>query len=163
LYSVIEDIISRAIPLWNLTLTPLKAKYLRYHRIQYSDTGREGFDEDEGETEELSQPEPGPFQPPSVPDHMTPSFFDNGELKPEKSVDLKRDYKGLQVIVKLANIHLSRNIFDDTLLYRTNIYVPLPYTTMTASMLLVAALASGNNPVQMMRQISDMPKTTMIG
>jgi hypothetical protein len=42
---------------------------------------------------------------------LTSEFFDEATktLKPERSVDLKRDYgeRGLQVIVKLANIHLT--------------------------------------------------------
>ena len=108
LYAVIGEIISCAIPLWNLTLTPVKALFLQYHRIYY-----EGMSdlEAEGDNQEIIQPEPGPFQPPSVPDHMVPEFFDETTqtLKPEKAVDLRRDYgkRGLQVIVKLANIHLT--------------------------------------------------------
>lgn len=39
---------------------------------------------------------------------MTHFFLMKGNRSQEKNVDLKRDYseKGLQVIVKLANIHL---------------------------------------------------------
>jgi hypothetical protein len=42
---------------------------------------------------------------------MKDDYFEPGttDLKPEKTVDLKRDYahRGLQVIVKLANIELT--------------------------------------------------------
>jgi hypothetical protein len=56
-------------------------------------------------------PEPGEFKPPSVHAHQThilePGTTD--KLKAELRVDLKRDYlkRGLQVIVKLANIELT--------------------------------------------------------
>jgi hypothetical protein len=57
------------------------------------------------------QPEPGDFHPPTVRDHMVDEYFQHGtsDLKPKKTVDLKRDYahRGLQVIVKLANIELT--------------------------------------------------------
>jgi hypothetical protein len=57
------------------------------------------------------QPEPGEFHPRMVPEHMIESYFEPNtlDLKPEKAVDLKRDYthRGLQVIVKLANIQLT--------------------------------------------------------
>jgi len=48
------------------------------------------------ETKQSIQPEPGVFKPQPAP-------------KPEELVDLQRDFseKGLQVIVKLANIHLT--------------------------------------------------------
>ena len=148
LYRVIEDIISKAIPLWNMTLTPLKThytspifgdvttEYLRFERIavkcieydpdqnllSYPDRPQQGDDEDEDEYEDrlwqwehatrrVLQPDAGEFHPPTVPDAYRDEFFQPGTdiLKPEKSVDLKRDYgdRGLQVIVKLANIELT--------------------------------------------------------
>lgn len=136
LYAIIEKIISYALPLWNLTLTPLKAQYLTYNRVPYhecvydpdpenmpnTDGPQQGDDEDNEDYNERREawisatrrvvlPEPGDFKPPSVPKHMNTQFFKAGtqELKPEKSVDLKRDYsdRGLQIIVKLANIHLT--------------------------------------------------------
>ena len=107
LYVVIEEIISCAIPLWNLTLTPVKAQFLRCNRIQYQGPG-EREDREDDEAQEITQPEPGTFQP---LDRMIEDFFFEGTrtLRPEKTVDLKRDYseRGLQVIVKLANIHLT--------------------------------------------------------
>jgi hypothetical protein len=147
---VIEDIISKAIPLWNMTLTPLKTHYtssifgdattefLRFERItvdcisydpdqdllSYPDRPQQGDDEDEDEYEDrlwqwehatrrVLQPDAGEFHPPSVPNAYRDDFFQPGKniLKPEKSVDLKRDYghRGLQFIVKLANIELTPN------------------------------------------------------
>jgi hypothetical protein len=126
LYGIIADITSRSVPLWNQTLTPLKVKdseslLWEYQRIKY-DTIKYDMDEDnvpEGmgppqdedgdadqqmddffdwleENKTAIQPEPGAFTPPPA-------------LRPEDLVDLQRDFaqKGLQVIVKLANIHLT--------------------------------------------------------
>jgi hypothetical protein len=60
---------------------------------------------------EVVLPEPGKFEPPTVAEHrkedLEPGTTD--KLKSELRVDLKRDYlkRGLQVIVKLANIELT--------------------------------------------------------
>ncbi|KAF8802211.1 hypothetical protein BYT27DRAFT_7235520 [Phlegmacium glaucopus] len=85
LYRLIERVIDAAIPLWNLTLGPLEffdwSSYLRihYHR-SYGDL--------------IEQPEPDIFKPPTEPDPI---------------INLKEKYltSGLQIIVKLANIHLT--------------------------------------------------------
>ncbi|TFK66459.1 hypothetical protein BDN72DRAFT_145431 [Pluteus cervinus] len=128
LYTVVEDIITNIIPLWNASLTPLLSMYYtQTKRIHFfgpeflpipeetypprlageSETDywnrRENWERD---NRELIPPEPGTFSPPFIsPSDAGPS----GELKPEKVVDLKRDFgdRGLQVIVKLANIHLT--------------------------------------------------------
>jgi hypothetical protein len=45
-----------------------------------------------------------------VPHHLSQKYLDaGGNLKEELRVDLARDYakRGLQIIVKLANIHLT--------------------------------------------------------
>lgn len=61
----------------------------------------------------IVKPEPGRFQPPSTvaPHHPEQAQLgaDAGPPKAEGSVDLKRDFgaHGLQIIVKLANIHLT--------------------------------------------------------
>jgi Protein of unknown function (DUF4246) len=91
------------IPLWNLTLTPMKASPFRIH---YDSTGDREDEEEDEEDEECVKvlPELGTFQP-CVPVHEAP-----GEtLKPEKTVDIRRDHseRGLQVIIKLAAIHLT--------------------------------------------------------
>lgn len=118
LYAIIEQIIDKTIPLWNATLTPLKREGQQV-RIPYPDVvydipedhrptrlpneGEYYFEQrcrdsvSEKLGDYLVQPEPvGKFEPPR----------DNNE---EMLVDLRRDYgqSGLQVIVKLANIHLT--------------------------------------------------------
>ncbi|RDB21416.1 hypothetical protein Hypma_011642 [Hypsizygus marmoreus] len=121
LYSVLEKLIACAIPLWNLTLTPLKAPCfayytrIRYYNCEYDPKPEQvlpthGPQREEGEDEfdyedrreawyhsirKVVQPEPGTFRPP--------------EVRKEGDVDILRDYgdRGIQVIVKLANIHLT--------------------------------------------------------
>jgi hypothetical protein len=123
LYGIIEEVIARAIPQWNLTICPLSNRWMcmygRQERIPYECVNYVEVPEDEqpqkGEVEDedtywdrrwdwetsqtVIQPEPGEFTPPEIPKH-----------RPNKPhADLRRDYEkeGLQVIVKLANIHLS--------------------------------------------------------
>ncbi|OJD19357.1 hypothetical protein AJ78_00719 [Emergomyces pasteurianus Ep9510] len=108
LYKTIEKVISCAIPLWNRTLSSLSAEYTR--RINYDiciresslSPPREGAAGSKKSKRSVTKsgyvlPEPRKFEP-----TMTPS------LSPG-SVDLKKQYRktGLQVIVKLANIHLT--------------------------------------------------------
>lgn len=68
------------------------------------------WEEDMG-TERVLRPEPGEFTLPKVPEHMRDDYFETGSetLKREKTVDLRRDFgkRGLQIIVKLANIQLT--------------------------------------------------------
>ena len=119
-----------------MTLTPLKAKYWQFDRIPYEQPEYEpdpetisdeegpqrGDDEDEDDFWErryewkesvrrVVQPEPGDFRPPHVRDHMTDEYYKPGteDLLEEMKVDLRREYghRGLQVIVKLANIELT--------------------------------------------------------
>ncbi|TFK72608.1 hypothetical protein BDN72DRAFT_762917 [Pluteus cervinus] len=135
LYKIVEDVITRTIPLWNTTLTPLRADRWRSNRIPFEGPSfyplpkknlpRQKKDEDATDFEfrkeqwirdnrQVIQPEPGhgTFTPPTVPNitHFVEQYLEpSGGLKAEKTVDLKRDYghRGLQVIVKLANIHLT--------------------------------------------------------
>ena len=85
LYRLIERVIDAAIPLWNLTLGPLEfCDWSSYLRVHYT---RSYYDL-------IEQPEPDAFQPPTEPD---------------PTINLKEEYakSGLQIIVKLANIHLT--------------------------------------------------------
>ncbi|KAF8625748.1 hypothetical protein AX17_006774 [Amanita inopinata Kibby_2008] len=122
LYSLVERIIGCAIPLWNVTLTGQKVPQYRFQRISYKRALRQGQSDEEDnvpftiwDEEALNtpamQPEPEIFKPPTVPDDLRNKFLqeDGMTLKSECTVDLKRDYgeRGLQVIVKLANIHLT--------------------------------------------------------
>jgi hypothetical protein len=85
LYGLIERVIDAAIPLWNLTLEPLEfCHWDSYSRIHYHRACEDL----------IKQPEPGVFEPPT---------------KPDTTFDLKAKCleSGLQIIVKLANIHLT--------------------------------------------------------
>ncbi|KAH8797931.1 hypothetical protein F5884DRAFT_814113 [Xylogone sp. PMI_703] len=136
LYAVVEQLIDKVIPLWNMTLTPLKHRHLKFERVPFESPQYDpdpeyipdenlparGDNEDENayydriwEWKEsqrgVIQPDAGEFQPPSMPEHLESMYFKPGtkELKEEVKVNLKRDYKerGLQIIVKLANIELT--------------------------------------------------------
>jgi hypothetical protein len=114
LYQVIEKIISRTIPLWNRTLTNARGEgrqheRLIYDKVEYLPTstprpvegdyssraeylGRVKAWEESGR---IKLPEPEEFVPP--------------EISHEDEIDLQRDFqeRGLQIIVKLANIELT--------------------------------------------------------
>jgi hypothetical protein len=135
IYLVLEQIIARTIPLWNQTLTALKSGIasggvrINYPDAVYDPDPENGPDEDgpqqeDGEdendyyerrerwikdTRRVVRPEPDDFHWP--PFQFSEHFYDSGtkELKPELTVDIFRDYKsrGLQIIIKLANIHLT--------------------------------------------------------
>ncbi|KAL4819753.1 hypothetical protein BDW67DRAFT_123132 [Aspergillus spinulosporus] len=108
LYHVIEQIITRTIPLWNVSLAlhsdlPRRIPYdcVSYPSDEEPEPEYDGSEDYDERYEEWSnrrqpkQPEPCPFQPPQPNMH--------------KPVDLRDQYrdKGLQVIVKLANIELT--------------------------------------------------------
>ncbi|KAF7117474.1 hypothetical protein CNMCM5793_006456 [Aspergillus hiratsukae] len=113
LYKIIEKILTRTIPMWDKTLTLLQDEYKRieYYEVEYeehSDPEPEPADEDEEDSDEewerywawqqrqpIKQPEPGSFVPHTV---------DAGN-----QVNLRQEFaeRGLQVIVKLANIELT--------------------------------------------------------
>ncbi|KAF8062260.1 hypothetical protein FPV67DRAFT_1672737 [Lyophyllum atratum] len=136
LYGVIERIIAHTIPLWNVSLSPLKDCNLKVSRIDYTECvydpdpeygpATDGPQQEDGEdeyaynerrhewyeaTRNVVQPEPETFKPSLLPEHMHEEYYIDGtsEYKTEKLVDLRRDYgqRGLQIIVKLANIHLT--------------------------------------------------------
>ncbi len=125
LYSIIEEVVFRTIPLWNQTLTPLRAAWKLPPRMDMQDDGfEEGFKEPEQESDEdddtywhrfraamdarkIIQPEPGKFK---TPDERFQEEYGGGW--PEKRcqnrpVDLRKDFGKLQIIVKLANICLT--------------------------------------------------------
>ncbi|KAI9722671.1 MAG: hypothetical protein M1812_001602 [Candelaria pacifica] len=139
LYDLIGQIISNAIPLWNLSLTGLKwtSKFkprIEYNEVDYTydETQRpvRGDDEEEqqykdrlrdfeGDEKIYTQPEPGThIRVPQLSEEgqnawsnpATRIFEENTLVHPDKyAVNLKRDFarSGLQVIVKLATIHLN--------------------------------------------------------
>ena len=124
LYPIIEQIIDYAIPMWNLSLT----KYTTEQRIQYSaceyDVDPEEMPRSEWPQQGINETEDdyydrlewwkasvGFVKLPDVDAEFSPPPV--GHRSPEKRsnlvVNLKRDFRdqGLQVIVKLANIHLT--------------------------------------------------------
>jgi hypothetical protein len=122
LYEVIERIIELTIPLWNQTLSPLKSPALNPARIEYSrclydpdrpcwlpneipDDYLQRLEQWERGTRGVVRPEPKQFAPPSA----VQVDFSQDEKYDERRVDLKRECaeRGLQIIVKLANIHLT--------------------------------------------------------
>ncbi|KAG5652503.1 hypothetical protein H0H81_004816 [Sphagnurus paluster] len=126
LYAVLEKLIERAIPLWNRALTPLARQAsnifppprIEYYECEYDPDPENGPETDgpqraDYETERrwqaartawyaatrrVVQPEPDVFVPPTKEQER------NGKV-----VDLFRDYAdvGLQIIIKLENIHLT--------------------------------------------------------
>lgn len=97
LYAIIEQIIGYAIPLWNITLSYLIDNDSRPLRINYVEAEYDGDvdmidDEENPEAIVVLQPEPGVFT----------------AREDVLDVDLRKDFGStLQVIVKLANIHLT--------------------------------------------------------
>ncbi|KAE8153445.1 hypothetical protein BDV25DRAFT_168899 [Aspergillus avenaceus] len=111
LYDVIEGVISRAVPLWDKALTQAKEYGYQRRRIEYEhvdylthpepeplatehNTTDEGFDL-WSRSRPIQRPEPGDFEPP--------------DISPRHEINLRDRFrdKGLQVIVKLANIELT--------------------------------------------------------
>lgn len=123
-----------AIPLWNTTLTALRndprPRRITPQGIEY-DPGPDEISEsewpqrEEGEDDDdfqersdewrktlLVQPEPEAFEPPIIPKYKFLDEISMAKVRVYDSddmIDLYRDYAGtgLQVIVKLANIHLT--------------------------------------------------------
>lgn len=112
-YQVIENILARVIPLWDTTMTNVNVNHRRiaFDNVEFHDhpepepqpANQEEEDSDEfwdrhAEWEKstpIKKPAPDEFQPPKI--------------NPRRKVDLRQRFaeKGLQVIVKLANIELT--------------------------------------------------------
>ncbi len=176
LYNIIENIIEKVIPLWNATLNPLRnsdfPRRIEYDAMDYGDlddyTTKNGlkrlyhenkydfWDRQENwktprKIDFIVRPNPPPFVRPKK------RVTEGRKGLVRGNVDLKAEYRatGLQIIVKLSNIHLTpekpeygggtwrvegqlvrvmvplhvlRLIFRH---YRTNISAPPPYTTTT--------------------------------
>ena len=189
-----------------MTLSPLKLAVEDYRRIDYDCVeydpdpddlpGDVGPQQEEGEDDveyndrrcewereyrRVVLPEPGTFEPPSyIP------------TDPRDLVDLRKDYEGtpLQIIVKLANIHLTPQkpeykggkwhvegqmvselisvptafIFISNMsICRTNIYVQRLYTITTARISLTATLHSANNQIRTTQKRSITRKARATG
>ncbi|RDB28238.1 hypothetical protein Hypma_001499 [Hypsizygus marmoreus] len=120
LYGLIEQILTQAIPLWNMTLTPLRDAGYMLRRIQCKDIVYDDV------TGLVIQPEPGEFRSPKQrtlkkesdrqddgesgdPNDVFNDSDDEDDYVYKEPVDLRRQYaaRGLQVIIKLANIQLT--------------------------------------------------------
>jgi hypothetical protein len=112
LYEVIEKILTQTIPLWNTTLTLVQDKHQRipYYGVDYDEHPEPEPKQSDGEewSEEFGEryhewEKTRPIRRPE-PDEFTPHV-----IEPEGQVNLREDFaeKGLQVIVKLANIELT--------------------------------------------------------
>ncbi|KAF8061696.1 hypothetical protein FPV67DRAFT_1509958 [Lyophyllum atratum] len=134
LYGVIEEIISHTIPLWNMTLTPLEHADHRYNRfpdvpweydpdLENWPDSTVGPQPEEGEDEDdlysrredwwydnriVVKPEPGAFVPP-LSSYCLNFVEGSQNAAQDGHVNIWKDYadRGLQIIVKLANIHLT--------------------------------------------------------
>ncbi|EDR01452.1 uncharacterized protein LACBIDRAFT_295569 [Laccaria bicolor S238N-H82] len=87
LYGIVEQVITAAIPLWELTLAPLIPDFSHTPRIEYTDVVYDPDPENGPETDE-----------------------ENFQAPPESEpLNLREMYasRGLQIIVKLANIELT--------------------------------------------------------
>ncbi|KAI9845547.1 MAG: hypothetical protein M1838_001696 [Thelocarpon superellum] len=129
LYTTIEQVITKAIPLWDLTLTAARdeQEWPEVPRIQYhimlsttEDKGpepvqRDDEDEDDFKMRQIAweridriiiQPEPPVFR---TPEEVRQERNEGSSVKPVNAENLREEYheKGLQVIVKLANIELT--------------------------------------------------------
>lgn len=111
LYKIIEEVLTQTIPLWNISLSCKSTFEYRIpvHRCEYVSDEPEPQPETPGvysdaywdlheaweNRRQVKIPEPGQFEPPKE--------------KPNEKVDLQTQFKdrGLQVIVKLANIELT--------------------------------------------------------
>ena len=122
LYDVIAKVVSKVIPLWNATLTPLQRNSRFPPRIELEGDGfhtdvpepdfrDEDSDEDAYEdryeawqaSRTVVEPEPKDFKTPEQRLHdYNPTYVE--KIDP---LDLRKEYGQLQIIVKLANIHLS--------------------------------------------------------
>lgn len=120
LYRIIEKVIGKVIPLWNATLSPLRSqdwsRRVEYSDVDYGDleeyTEREGPKQEEGEDRYAFWDRKEEWQNDKKKDFLVlpnPEPFVQPPSDEKGAVDLKADFgaTGLQIIVKLANIHLT--------------------------------------------------------
>ncbi|KXN80705.1 hypothetical protein AN958_08286 [Leucoagaricus sp. SymC.cos] len=116
---VVEKILERVIPVWNATLSPLRDEYpqrITYDYTEYDEPAWEAFREENGPKQEGDEDDDEDYLYEWESDNKW-NFYIQPDVKkafsppPEGApiVDLKKLYadKGLQIIVKLANIHLT--------------------------------------------------------
>ena len=119
LYSIVEQVITAAIPLWELTLAPLVPDFTHTPRIEFTqviyDPDPENGPETDGPQQEEDEDEDDYAERreewyKSVRKVVLPDAAENFQAPPEpEPLSLRETYtsKGLQIIVKLANIELT--------------------------------------------------------
>ncbi|KKA22190.1 hypothetical protein T310_3754 [Rasamsonia emersonii CBS 393.64] len=134
-YHVIERVLEKIIPMWNMTLTPLKDMLHSRSRIEYRRAEYEKREQGTGpeypqklvrETQhelddriydwrggfyKVIQPEPGRFAPIAMPVQLAEGLppEERNKHRIEAQMDLRHDYgdRGLQVILRIHNARLS--------------------------------------------------------
>jgi hypothetical protein len=116
LYGIIEEVITKAIPQWGASLGPLRDHDYQA-RIEMTevkfDPDPDMMGEDERPKQEEDEPEDAFWERCRTWDYNTRRVVqpEPGEFEPwpEFRIDLQKEYahRGLQVIVKLANIELT--------------------------------------------------------
>ena len=113
LYSVIEQVVSAAVPLWNSTLSALAHEMPARLQVtgdcfdysgltdQQQNACMLGFNDPADDPRSILQPEPDDFEG----SEFLRLKQDYQKMGPE--VDLQLEHGKLQIIVKLANIHLT--------------------------------------------------------
>ena len=102
--------VSKAVPLWNQTLTPLQATWRVPPRLCMEGDGYAEEPNQVMEDGEIFHPEPGKFK---IPQERLQNLTEEEKKErgmpeePESLVDLRKDFGKLQIIMKLANIHLT--------------------------------------------------------
>ena len=122
LYDVIAKVVSKVIPLWNATLTPLQSNSRPPPRIEVegesydTDDPEPDFPKEDGDwhayqdqredwraSRIVIEPEPKDFKTPEQRLYeYSPDY-----VQKKGPLDLRNEYGQLQIIVKLANIHLT--------------------------------------------------------
>lgn len=134
-YRIVERALEKIIPMWNMTLTPLKDMLHSRSRIEYSRVEYEKRDpgterdypqklvrETQHELDDriqkwrggyykVIQPEPGRFAPIAMPVRLVEELppEERNKHRVEAQMDLREDYgeRGLQVVLRIHNTRLS--------------------------------------------------------
>lgn len=115
LYPIIEKIIAQTIPLWNRTLTPVHRDYydnvtrIAYYEAVTVDGSTPEPQQDEGEDSDDFSERHDEWRSSRPPKQPEPDSFNPKAISTKQEFDLRTSFqdKGLQVIVKLANIELT--------------------------------------------------------
>lgn len=118
LYRVLEQIVSKAIPLWNTSLSAVQSVVPRRIELKGDFLDHSGLTEDQrhwhygdGDGDDprpILQPDPGKFEYSEFLKAKLPlETGDDVDLESGRDVDLRAQHGNLQIILKLAIIHLT--------------------------------------------------------